>query len=269
MKKRQKPMVGGVVNKTLGKDNFDSFVQLLKNEGCEIKSISFSSLKGFVFKVHVKNLLEKDIEFYGLNETSNVFDKPVDTLVVKLAILYTGTGHKKNERILDLPNYQEVYNEQSSYNKQMESFSDFKNEAIAQSEIYEKTLLKGQPICPALIDFSHFTSMDSSMPFLNLLESKCIDNNDESKNMILYIKTILGTVRVCELGMITMESASKFDPFYDMYDIYGETDPSSLTTDGPSPSQINLCNDVIVQIIRLLNECRIIHCDLHGYNVMV
>lgn len=262
--KKRKSFVGGVVNKTLGKDNFDSIIKMLKHDGCEVSHISFSSLKGFIFKIHVKNQQEQDIEFYGLDETTNVFNKPVDTLVVKMAILYTGESNK--DGVLELDNYK-------GNRKEMDKFAVFKNEAIVQSEIYEKTLSKGQPICPALIDFSHFTNLDSSMPFLNMFEEKCIED-DEARSMILYIKSILSKVHDCQLGMITMESAVTFETFYDAYDSYGTINPATLEISGsnnipPATLQIQLCNDVVVQIIRLLNECRIIHCDLHGENVMV
>lgn len=266
--KKQKYMYGGIVNKNPEHDNFDSIVKLINNEKCQITCISYSSIKGFVFKLHVNDLLQEEVEFYGLNEKSNVFDSPIDTLVIKMAILYTGENIK-DDKVLELPDY--VSKMLIKKNKQLERFKDFKNEAIVQSEIYEKTLLKGQPICPALVDFSHFTSLDSSIPFLNAIEKRCVD--EESKNMIRYIKNILGSVRNCELGMITMESAVTFDSFYDVYDNYGVIDTTTLAISGngnaPSDKQVLLSNDVIVQIIRLLNECRIIHCDLHGYNVMV
>lgn len=261
--KKRKSFVGGVVNKTLGKDNFDSIVKMLKQDGCEISHISFSSLKGFIFKIHVKNQQEQDIEFYGLNETTQIFDTPVDTLVVKMAILYTGA--QRDERALALPEYQKKP-------KEMEYFADFEKEAIVQSQIYEKTLSKGQPICPALVDFSHFTSLDSSMPFLNMVEEKCTTDN-EAKEMISYIKSILSSVHDCQLGVITMESAATFETFYDVYDSYENVDPTTLALYDnslpPTQLQVQLCKKVIIQIIRLLNECRIVHCDLHGENVLV
>lgn len=268
---KKKSTHGGVVNKTLGKDNFDSIVKMLGHSGCEITHISYSSLKGFVFKVHINNIPEQDVEFYGLNENTNIFETPIDTLVIKLALLYTGV--QTEEKALELPNYQENNNERRALDKQMEFFADFENEAIIQSEVYEKTLSKGHPICPALIDFSHFTSMDASMPFLDILESKC-SSDDEAKSMIKYLKSIITSVRDCQLGIITMESALAYDSFYNMYDSYGSIDPATLSITGtgttkPTKSQVLLCNDVIVQIIRLLNECRIVHCDLHGENVMV
>lgn len=269
--KRKNSFFGGVVNKTVGKDNFDSIIKMLSHESCEITNISYSSQKGFLFKIHVKNLTEQDGEFYGLNETTNTFDTLVDTLVMKLAVLYTGT--QQDERVLDLPEYKEQYKNQAVYEKQMEYFADFENEAIVQSEIYEKTLIKGQPICPALIDFSHFTSLDSSIPFLNILEARCV-MDDESTNMIKYIKSVLSSVRDCQLGVITMESAVNFDSFYDTFDSYSVNTPDTMVFSGannapPADLQVQLCNDVVVQIIRLLNECRIVHCDMHGYNVLV
>jgi len=249
-------MVGGVVNKTLGKDNFDSLFQFINHPGCEITSISYKSLKGFVFKLHINNLEEKDTEFYGLNSTTNIFDIPVDTIIIKLAIL------NEDEDDKDLPDYEEKYNEKGVSGKEMESHEDFKNEAILQSQIYEKTLSKGQPICPALIDFAVFDA--TKMRFLDLLESKC-NNNDESKQMILYIKSALDANDHCKLGMISMESAATYKTFYDVYDFIED---ENTIEDTPLKKQ-KLCEEAVFQIIRLYNECRIVHCDLHGNNIMV
>lgn len=250
MKKRQKTMVGGVVNKTLGKDNFDSLFQFINHDGCEITSISYKSLKGFVFKLHINNLQEKDTEFYGLNSSTNVFNVPVDTIILKLAILYEDEDDHKQ-----LPDYEEKYNEKSVYGKEMESHEDFRNEAILQSQIYEKTLSKGQPVCPALIDFALFDT--TKMRFLDLLESKC-NNDNESKQMILYIKSALNNNDDCKLGMIAMESAATYKTFNDVYDFIEDENTSQ-----------KLCEEAVFQIIRLYNECRIVHCDLHGNNIMV
>jgi serine/threonine protein kinase len=262
---------GGVVNKTAGKDNFDSIVSILKHERCEITYISFSSLKGFVFKVHVPNLTPDQTEFYGLNENTKIFDVPVDTFVLKMAILYS--GESTSDTILTLPiPYQSDNPRYNPIPKEMERFANFHNEATTQSEIYEQTLSKGQPICPALIDLSHFTNLDSSIPFLKALEKKCKD--DESITMLDYITNILTSVHDCQLGMITMESAIGFESFYEVYDNFGEMKSGTMQMSGhgktpPSTNQTNLCIDVIVQIIRLLNETRIVHCDLHGENILI
>ncbi len=259
---------GGVVNKNPGSDNFDSIVKMIKHKRCKISCVSFSSIKGFIFKINVEELKSDKVEFYGLNKTNRTFDVPVDTLVIKMAILYT--GGIESDRILMLPDYQPILTE--SKRKEMEYVNDFRDEAIAQSEIYEQTLSKGEPICPALIDLSHFTSIDSSVPFLRALEKKAID--DESRNMISYITKMLTETRDCQLGMITMESAVTFESFYTAFDKQSIVNPATMQISGyngipPSPEQLHLCGDVIIEIIRLFNECKIVHCDLHGENVLV
>jgi len=260
--KKRHYMKGGVVNKVEGGDNFASIVKMIAHPKCKISLISDLSLKGFVVMLHVEGL--DPVEFYGLNETTHVFDVPVDTLVIKMAILYTGTSTADNK--LELPPYK------AGMRKQMENLNDFQKEAAIQSEIYYQTLSKGNPICPALIDLSHFTSLDSSARFLKALRTKCIDS--ESRSMITYIMESLPGTTDRQLGMITMESAVTFDTFYDAFDSYSTIDTSNMQISGydnitASTEQVSLCGDVVFQIARLFNECKIVHCDLHGENILV
>lgn len=262
---------GGIVNKTPGKNSFVSIMQMLKNDRCKITSVSYSSLKGFVFKLHIEPekgkmyLDECDVEFYGLNCNKTAFDADVDTLILKLAIL-----HKSEEIELE-PHYVAVSGDKKD--KQADVYSDFFSEAILQSYVYEKTVSKGEPICPALVDFSHFSDLNASIPFLDVLASRCYEN-DDAKPMIDYLKGQLTSVHDIELGMIAMEIANDFVSFYDAYDqSVGASDDyaaqTMLENGDPTPDQVKLCDEVMTQAVRLLNEARCVHCDLHGNNVMV
>jgi len=262
---------GGIVNKTPGKNSFVSIMQMLKNDRCKITSVSYSSLKGFVFKLHIEPekgkmyLDECDVEFYGLNCNKTAFDADVDTLILKLAIL-----HKTEEIDLE-PHYVSVSGDKKD--KQADIYGDFLNEAVLQSYIYERTVSKGEPICPALVDFSHFSDLNASIPFLDVLASRCYEN-DDAKPMIDYLKSQLTSVHDIELGMIAMEIANDFISFYDTYDqSVGASDDyaaqTMLENGDPTPDQVKLCDEVMTQVLRLLNEARCVHCDLHGNNVMV
>jgi hypothetical protein len=55
-----------------------------------------------------------------------------------------------------------------------------------------------------------------------------------------------------------MESASDFSTFYKLRDTF-----TRIT------EELKLCADVMVQIIRLFDECNIVHLDLHGNNVLI
>lgn len=268
--KRSKIMYGGVVNKTRGKSNFESVVQMLIHPGCQIKSISYSSLKGFIFVLHVQNLEPDSVEFYGLNETTNAFDVPVDTLILKMAVLYTGDA--EGEINLDMPQYVSIRGE--TFDKEMDIKSDFYDEAVIQSKIYKQTLSKGQPVCPALVDLSFFSNLESANAFLDAISKKCIaDGADNAEHMITYIKSQLnGENRI--LGMISMESATGFETFQDIFptlvdESEMETTVTTFTTPPSTHKQMLLCQHAIFNIIRLLNECSLIHCDLHDKNILV
>jgi len=236
-----------VVNKNPNKKNFDSIVNMLAHPNCKISDVSYSSLKGFVFKLYVEGLEEKDVEFYGLNEETNVFDVPVNTLIIKMTILYTREGNI----IQQLNDYANVL--KSVIQKESETFDNFKNEALIQSMIYEKTLIKGEPLCPALIDFSHFNDREASDAFLNAIMDKCI--TEESKSMISYLLNETQN-QFYQLAMITMESALDYEKY-------------SVARTKYSDSKNILKSQALSKIIRLFNETRITHCDLHGGNLLV
>jgi len=252
-KLHKKIKFGGIVNKTPDKDSFESVMLMINNPRTRITHISYSSLKGFIFKLRIEpengkaDLDECDIEFYGLNENKTAFDAPIDTLVIKMTITH-------EYKPIELTKYIDINNDYS-VNKVSDTYDEFFKEAVVQSEIYDITVSKGEPICPALVNFSYFDNMEDSDSFLNLCNEKCED--DESKQMIKYIKTELNRIDDCNLGIIFMESAVEFES---LYNIEKNMDDIELR---------ELHIDVMIQVIRLLNETEYVHCDFHANNCMV
>jgi len=244
--KKRRSLVGGVVNKTPDKNNFQSIIDMLNQLNCKVDVVSYQSLSGFIFKVEIDRTHPENAEFYGLNEETGVFDIPVTTLILKLVILHNGLKNKSM-----LPAYRD------KYRKQMSTTDEFEKEANTQYVIYKKTLEKGSPICPAIIGLYQFNREQSSV-FLDVLIEKC-GTNQTPIDMVAYIRSNLtGTSDVRELGMIAMESASDFSTFYKLRDTF-----TRIT------EELKLCADVMVQIIRLFDECNIVHLDLHGNNVLI
>lgn len=256
-----KKIVGGIVNKTPNGNNFASVLNMLRNPTCAITALSATSRTGFVFKLHITPRGDGgDIEFFGLNAAKTDFDSPIDTLVLKLAVL-----SEKNNKELELERYKPAVGKKTR--KFAETLVKFKNEAVVQSEIYQKTISRGEPICPALVDYSEFSDHEVSAEFLSFLKSKCAD--DEAHSMVAYLQDMLNITDDTLLGMITMESADNAKTFDDMLSELTIMTGDSLTGSPDKERLTVLFETMLVNIVRLFNETGIIHCDLHMNNSMV
>ena len=295
-----KTWVGGIVNKTNGKNNFDSVMHMIKNPRCQITTISYSSLVGFILKLslstpfNVENaesnvssvpfslqnsdevddlnlanvkrrkqeggtsLPDADIEFYGLNESKTAFNSPIDTVVIKFAVLH-------NKKVAALFPYKPASYGSKDIYKETDTIDNYKKEALTQSKIYQLTASKGEPVCPSLIDFSHISDRLAIETFLDIVLKKCVD--DESKHIIQYLKHVFiyseQTERMymddVQLGIITMESASDYITAYDAlwnWDLYGK-------------SAIVFREQILTQVLRLYNETHLVHADFHMRNCLV
>jgi serine/threonine protein kinase len=261
-------MIGGMVTKIKNENSFRSLMRMIKNPNCKITCCSYSSLRGFVFKLHIdKPTLDNcDTEFFGMNDSNTAFNLPVNTLIIKMAII--------TDRPVMLTDYVAV--NRKPVDKASETLDSFKNEAKVQSIIYKKTLsngsgTSGDPVCPAIVDFSlleHYVALK----FLDAVKDKC-SADTEATNMIKYmngyLKRFFGLTifKKCYLGVITMEMASGYESFYAVSDRIIER--NGMNDSLKQTELMKLDNSVILKIIRLYNEAGIVHCDLHGNNVMV
>lgn len=255
-------MLGGIVNKNPDdkNNNFVSVLKMLNNPRCKISHVSYWSLKGFIFKLQLEHdeenpLTDDDIEFYALNETKTGFDAPVDALIIKMAILHKPMETKIGKEF-HLDDYRPTVGKES-YKKENDTYDNFQKEAVAQSEIYEKTVAMGEPICPAVVDFSFFKEKDLTHKILEICLNKCADDK-EAVQMLNYIENAINKTDDTVLGMITMESAVEYGTFYDIINIQ-EVDED----------RFQLTEALMVAVIRLFNETGIVHCDLHHNNSLV
>lgn len=264
-----KTWVGGIVNKTSGKNNFDSIMNMLKNPRCQITTISYNSIYGFILHLRLSkqegetNVPDADIEFYGLNESKTAFDSPIDAVVIKLAVLHDRDIRTGKEK--ELSPYHTFSGLQKGVHKFADTIENYKKEALVQSKIYQLTASKGEPVCPSLIDFSHISDRLAIETFLDIVLKKCVD--DESKHIIQYLKNTFVYSKQTErmymddvqLGIIAMESASDYITAYDAlwdWDLYGESD-------------IVFREQILTQVLRLYNETHLVHADFHMFNCLV
>jgi len=241
-----KKYVGGVKQVNPSVSSFTSVMSFLQKS--TVSSISYSSRFGFIFKAELKPGLESD--FLELNDSKKEFDKPVTTLIFKIAILMQEENYNK---IKDKPDQLPVYKDTSGKEneKSVESYDNFIMEAKVQNEVYEKTVSKGQPLCPALIDVSSISEIREASSFLDLMNST---SDNECEKMKSYILSALRETQYpSELGIITMSSALDYMPF-------------SLLSDKKSEK---LYSSIVYSVIRLLNETQRVHGDLNKGNLMV
>jgi len=259
-----KTWVGGIVNKTQGKNNFDSVIHMIKNPRCQITTISYSSLVGFVFKCSLLKkegetiLPHEDVEFYGLNESKTAFDAPIDAIVIKLAVL----DRYQNKPLFP---YQPASDLEKAIYKESDTVVDYKKEALVQSKIYQTTANKGEPICPALIDFSQISEKEAIQSFFNIMSDKCYDK--EARNIITYLKNILiysesseyMYMDDVELGILSMESALVYRNSREVISDTGFTGEKYTLS----------LESVLTQVLRLYNETHLLHADFHFGNCLM
>ena len=204
--KTQKQMTkisGGVEQKNPSISSFQAVLDMIRAEGATLTNISYSSLKGFVFRLDIPN--PENTQFFTLNSDKTAFTKPVVSLILKIEIL-----SEKVEKLepLDIGRFR--------YTKETDNATDFYNEAKTQQDIYRNTVWpNGLPITLSVADFSYF-DIDHSYTLLDELYK--IASNDISQFVLDYLKKELIsnigmanyglTVYPRKLGMVTMELAN-------------------------------------------------------------
>jgi hypothetical protein len=230
--------IGGFVKIDDSITSFEAIHRMIDNPGSTISHISYTSLNGFIFKLTVP---EGSHEFFGLNDDGN-FNKPIHSIVLKFAILSHSVEHLDAINI----NYER-------HNKNTELLPNFHNEAKVQQNIYIKTIHpSGNPICPAVIDFSYLNNSSSQL-FLDVIRRK--PNTPESSTMLRYIYSRIRETSDRKLGIISMELADNFDTL------------NNLFLKNKPAYEENVLN-TLAQIIILFTKLKMINYDSHLKNVL-
>ena len=202
-KKQMRKFSGGVRQIDLSVSSFFAVLLMICARGATLTLISYSSLKGFVFRLVIPTHLYS--QFFTLNPQKTAFNKPVVTLILKFEIL-----SRDEEGLSPL-----IVNGKS-YTKVTDRIIDFHNEAKTQQNIYKDTLWpNGHPTTLSVADFSYFDIAGADI----LLEKLHGIADPSSKVILEYLHAELVsnvsraqygyTVYPRHLGMIAMEEASE------------------------------------------------------------
>ena len=202
-KKQMRKFSGGVRQIDLSVSSFFAVLLMICARGATLTLISYSSLKGFVFRLVIPTHLCS--QFFTLNPQKTAFNKPVVTLILKFEIL-----SRDEEGLSPL-----IVNGKS-YTKVTDRIIDFHNEAKTQQNIYKDTLWpNGHPTTLSVADFSYFDIAGADI----LLEKLHGIADPSSKVILEYLHAELVsnvsraqygyTVYPRHLGMIAMEEASE------------------------------------------------------------
>ena len=225
--------------------SWQAVYKMISLPDARLSKISYSSLTGFIFRLDVPNI-ESNTEFYGLNAAKTRLNKPIYSIVLKLAIISDDDSDRLNPLIITEKN--------AAFEKKTENLRDFKKEADTQQQIYIDTLSpNGNPITLSIIDFSHF---DKRSTRILLMELNKKHNSRTISEMLRYIGlNCLDYSKNRRLGMITMELA---EPTYtELADIpIGEY------------TYISGCQYAIAQTLILFLKSKKLNFDSHTGNVL-
>ena len=144
IKQQMTKISGGVKQENLSISSFAAVFIMICEVGAKITLISYSSLKGFVFRLDIPN--PANTQFFTLNSNKTAFTEPVVSLILKIEIL-----SDIEERLSPLTIGR------LNYNKLTDKTTDFHNEAKTQQDIYRNTVWpNGLPITLSVADFSYF-----------------------------------------------------------------------------------------------------------------
>jgi len=238
---------GGVREIDLSVSSFFAVLLMICARGAKLTPISYSSLKGFVFRLVIPSDLYS--QFFTLNPQKTAFNKRVVTLILKFEIL------SRDEEVLS-----PLIVEGKSYGKETDRIIDFHNEAKTQQNIYKNTLWpNGHPISLSVADFSYFDIASA-----DILLEKLKEIADVSSKLILgYLFRQLNLSPSYQyprqLGMIAMEEASEgFMTIYQIVQSNGNED-ASLQLD---------CLYAFAENIILFVKLKLLNYDCHLNNVM-
>jgi len=247
---------GGLKQKDPKLTSWQAVYKMIENPLSTLKKISYSSLKGFIFKLDVPPSPENS-EFFGLNSSGTAFTIPIYSLIFKFAIISerevaSDTESEVESEEEELPRLV-IPGEFRSYEKETEDFKSFETESQVQQNIYIETANpSGKPICLAVADFSYFNKTASD----KLIEKLLIKCQSDEKACAMLNYLYVNVISSRKLGMITMELA--------------DSDFKELNEFSRGDSSIfgNLTNYALAQILILFTKLKIFNYDCHFGNVL-
>jgi len=233
---------GGLRQKNTNISSFQAVLNMIETPRAELTHVSYKSASGFIFKLDIPKDPAKS-EFFGLNEDTHEFNVPIYSLIFKFSVISDDTYDILPSLIIGSTLYQ----------KSCETLEDFKKESEVQQHIYLKTISpSGNPICLAVVDFSHFNPASTKI-FLDKLTN--IATTDTARNMVSYLYDNVNNQNQNhrQLGMITMELADGYD---EIGNLYGK------------PEYDKNVSYAIAQLLICFTKLKIMNHDCHLANVL-
>ena len=261
-KKRQKQkQIGGLLRINNDGTFFEAIIRMIISPDAKFTVITCKSLKGFIFKLTVR---EENAEFLGLqhhdDNTINM-DKIITSYLFKFSLINDSSNK------IRLSPLQKDDNTNDTYKKSTETSNSFFTELKYQNLIYIKTLPPlGKALCPSVIDFSIFDNSDESGGGIYLLNSSLQNTLGLEYDQIVfnYLKKELKDKINLQLGLIVMEYAENYIP---AYTFINENLRDRIVSPRILDNYFN-CN-VIVKLLRMVLECKLFNFDCHRDNIMV
>ncbi len=262
---------GGLKLKNADKYGFKALFDMLNSNSASIEVLSYSSLKGFIFKLSVD---ENDSEYYGLNQKTNTLDNPVTNFIIKFAVILP--------IIYRLPAYIDIKNNRIL--KLSESRESFFNEAKLQQKIWIKSIIGGrEEICPPIANFLIFPEDSTRMLLkfmldkinnaiqLNITNKQNNDKNMKTKHLLIYLIKLFYSKPPngysAELGCILMPTIKSSITFSQFFKIPNNSILNGLlVSDNARHSAFAI---IVANVARLFLDIGVIHFDLHGGNILI
>lgn len=142
-------MKGGLKQANTEISSWQAVWSMINIPGAQIEIISYTSLSGIIFRLDIPQDTHLDlIQFYGLNNSKDGFDKPVYSLVFKFLLISSSLYMS------------ELNIGETKITKKTESLYDCIKEAYTQQKIYAHTIFPaGYPITVSVVDFSFLTNV--------------------------------------------------------------------------------------------------------------
>jgi hypothetical protein len=248
---------GGLRQKDPSLTSWQSVYKMICVPGARLSKISFSSLKGFIFRLDVPHDPDNS-EFFGLNAAGTALNEPIYSLIFKFAIISTDV---ESLPPLVVPGDKDDYGRDAGYldsngrfvrgrAKETEDLDGFKTEANVQQAIYTGTLWpQGKPITISVVDFSYFNKAASDALLTQLLR---MPGSLTVQAMLQYMQNNVTATR--QLGMITMELVNS-----DFRELWSVENSDAFASD---------CNYALAQIFILFTKLKVMNYDCHAGNVL-
>ena len=256
-----------------GKSWVDGFFFMIKNAK-KIECISTDSLYGFIFVVELKDGINNTvIPFQSITRGSSGNTHKIKKLLLKFSLVY---------ETLEIKTDLKKFMKENPFNRKIKGIDTIKNfnaEVKKQIDVFQTTFTHGGLAnCPSIV-FDRACTNGESKIFLEMLLTRptyveSCDMHSSTRNSLRYLYDVVSKKTELRLGLIAMEyaestdSQTKNNKFVLFNQLYKRIDTENYDsgTDYVLYHRIAL---ILSNMIILLLECGIVHCDLHFNNVFV